>query len=241
MNSRKPQAVYWIKESLFGVWFLGTQTWIRSVLRRALNDLVELIPHKKERYSIILDVGYGHGHSLWMLDGCFKPDTIIGLDVDPRAKCRAKENIIKCNCTVKLMESDAASIDLPEESVDLIFCHQTFHHLINQHDAIKEFFRVLKPGGQLLFSESCRRYIHSFIIKLLFRHPMEVQKTDVEYINMIVGAGFDIEPKSISRPFLWWSLPDLGLLSHYGLRDKEIEGEREETMINLVAYKPMRL
>lgn len=67
---------------------------------------------------------------------------------------------------------------------------------------------------------------------------MSVQKTDSEYIDMINEAGFTVKPESISRPFLWWSLPDLGLLSYFGLKAKEIEGQREETMINLVAYKP---
>lgn len=239
MSSNESKVGPWVKESLFGIWFLGTHTWVRSVLTRAINDLLKLIPHKKERYPIILDIGFGHGHSLWMLDERFKPDTIIGLDVDPKAKDRAKENINKCKCVVELKESDAASIDLPDASVDMVFCHQSFHHLINQDEAIIEFFRVLKPGGVLLFSESCRRYINSFSIRLLFRHPMDVQKTDIEYINMIAGAGFTVEPESISRPFLWWSQPDLGLLSFFGLKDKEIEGEREETMVNLVAYKQL--
>jgi len=228
----------WVKESLFGIWFLGTYTWVRSVLRRAINDLVRLIPNKKDNYATILDIGFGHGHSLWMLEEYFNPDKIIGLDVDPNAKNRSQENISKCKCVVELMQSDAAFINLPDASVDMIFCHQSFHHLINQDRAIIEFYRVLKPGGVFLFAESCRRYIHSFTIKLLFRHPMSVQKTDVEYIELITGAGFTVNPECISRPFLWWSLPDLGLLSYFGLKAKEIEGEREETMINLVAVKP---
>ena len=67
---------------------------------------------------------------------------------------------------------------------------------------------------------------------------MSVQKTDLEYIGLITDTGFVVPQESISRPFLWWSLPDLGLLSYFGLKAKEIEGQREETMINLVAYKP---
>ena len=66
--------------------FLGTHTWVRSVLKIAINDLVKLIPHKKERYPVILDIGFGHGHSLWLLDEYFGPETIIGLEVDPKAK-----------------------------------------------------------------------------------------------------------------------------------------------------------
>ena len=228
----------WVKESLFGIWFLGTYTWVRSVLRRAINDLVPLIPEQKENYPTILDIGFGHGHSLWLLEEFFKPNTIIALDIDPNAKIRAKENIKKCHCAVEILHSDAAYLDMPNNSVDMIFCHQSFHHLVNQDRAIQEFFRVLKPGGVFLFAESTRRYIHSFIIRFLFRHPMDVQKSDEEYINLITDTGFSIKPESVSRPFLWWSLPDLGLLSYFGLKAKEIEGEREETMVNLVAYKP---
>jgi len=238
-ESNKALSTPWVEESLFGIWFLGTYTWIRSVLRRALDDLVKLIPNRKESYSTILDIGFGHGNSLWLLEEYFKPNEIIGLDIDPKALKRAKINAEKCQSNVRLMLSDAAFIDLEDNSVDMIFCHQSFHHLVNQDKAINEFLRILKPGGLLLFAESCRRYIHSFMIRLLFRHPMHVQKTDDEYIELISHAGFVIEPESISRPFLWWSLPDLGLLSYFGLSKKEQEGEREETMVNLVAYKPI--
>lgn len=237
-NKQEAQMVFWVKESLFGIWFLGTYTWTQRVLRRAINDLIRLMPDKNKKYNTILDIGYGHGHSLWMLEEYFHPQKIIGLDIDPESKIRASENIKKCQCKIELLESDAATIDLADNSVDMIFCHQSFHHLIHQEKAIKEFYRVLKPGGDLLFAESCRRYIHSFIIKLLFRHPMKVQKTDIEYINLIKSAGFTVKPESISRPFLWWSLSDLGLLSYLGLKKKEIEGQREETLVNLIASKP---
>jgi ubiquinone/menaquinone biosynthesis C-methylase UbiE len=118
----------------------------------------------------------------------------------------------------------------------MLFCHQSFHHLVEQDQAIKEFFRVLKPGGVLLFAESCRRYIHSFLIRLLFRHPMDVQKSDLEYIELVRAAGFDLEEQNISRPFLWWSREDLGILELLHL--SENREDREETMVNLVAFKP---
>jgi len=238
MDNDKKLTRPWVKESLFGVWFLGTQTWVRSVITRALNDLTRLMSGRKDTYSTILDIGFGHGHSLWLLEKYFKPNKIIGLDVDPKAEGRAKDNIDKCKCIVELQQSDAATIALPDASVDMVFCHQSFHHLINQDQAIEEFFRVLKPGGVLLFAESCRRYIHTYMIRIFFRHPMDVQKTDLEYIDLITQTGFTVKPEHVSRPFLWWSQPDLGLLSHFGLKAKEIEGQREETMVNLVAYKP---
>lgn len=225
----------WVKESSFGIWFLGTETWETHVLTRALDDLERLMQAPARSYGTILDIGYGHGQSVRMLDERFHPRRIIGLDIDPDARLKSATNIHQCHCYVDLIQANANAIALQDATVDMIFCHQTFHHLVDQNNAIKEFNRVLKPGGVLLFAESCRKYIHSFIIRLLFRHPMDVQKTDQEYIELIKSAGFIVDEKSISRPYLWWSRLDLGILEKFA--HKKPSENREETMVNLVAYR----
>jgi len=94
---------------------------------------------------------------------------------------------------------------------------------------------VLKPGGLLLFAESTRKYIHSWIIRLLFRHPMDVQRSAEEYLSMIRSVGFSLAPGEISYPYLWWSRGDLGLLERwFGITPPRL---REETLVNLVAIR----
>jgi ubiquinone/menaquinone biosynthesis C-methylase UbiE len=117
----------------------------------------------------------------------------------------------------------------------MVFCHQTFHHLVDQHKVLGEFHRVLKLGGVLLFAESTRRFIHSWIIRVLFRHPMDVQRSAPEYLAMIGNAGFEINPRSVSYPYLWWSRADLAIMERvFGLAPPD---NREETLINLVAVR----
>jgi ubiquinone/menaquinone biosynthesis C-methylase UbiE len=139
--------------------------------------------------------------------------------------------------TTEIAAALFSNIQLEDNSIDLLFCHQTFHHLIDQERAIREFYRLLKPGGILLFAESTRRYIHSWIIRLLFRHPMDVQKTAPEYLQLVRDAGFNVPDTAISYPFLWWSREDLGMMETI-LRIAPPK-DREETLINLIATKPL--
>ena len=227
----------WVRESKFGDWFLNTDTWLVHVLKRALDDLQTLIPQgKPQEFATILDIGSGFGHSLIELDERFSPSKIISLDVDPDVVTKAANCAKQCEAEIEFLINNAAEIDLPDNSVDMIFCHQTFHHIVDQDSAIQEFYRVLKPGGCLLFAESCKRYIHSLVIKTLFRHPMHVQKTDMEYLHLLKETGFEFTESQVSRPFLWWSREDLGIWETLTGKVEDPK-TREETLINAVVYK----
>ena len=241
-NLRKGAALNehaFVPETRFGIWFLGSETWLKHVLEVAIADLVRLIGSKNQKAcGTLVDVGCGQGKSFALLKQRFSPNGLIGIDADLEIIEVARSQARQDGVEVEMMCGSGAAIALPDNSVDILFCHQTFHHLVEQEKAIAEFYRVLKPGGMLLFAESTRAYIHSWIIRLLFRHPMEVQKTADEYLALICRAGFTVDAERISYPYLWWSRSDLGLLSRLGLRKTPPVGKREETLLNLVAFKP---
>jgi SAM-dependent methyltransferase len=223
-----------VPETRIGFWFLGTETWTRSVIRVALTDLRRLIPERRSSYPVVLDVGCGQGKSFRPLIEHFAPQRLIGVDAEEKCLERAGEEALKEAIPIDLRRRDLAALDLPDASVDLVFCHQTFHHLVRQEEALAEFHRVLKPGGVLLFAESTRAYIHSWIIRLLFRHPMHLQRSADEYMAMIRAQGFAFGPQNVSLPYLWWSRPDLGAMEWFGFG---VPAQREETLINLAAVK----
>jgi ubiquinone/menaquinone biosynthesis C-methylase UbiE len=238
MPHAKPFPAY-IPETAFGDWFLQTPTWDVHVLEVALRDLDPLIPARRESYPVVIDVGCGWGRSLKKLNERFRPERLVGFDIAPKMVEAAAREVAGLRTAsgvpAEVVQASSAALPLPDASVDLLFCHQTFHHLVDQDAAIAEFHRVLKPGGVLLFAESTRRYIHSWIIRLLFRHPMEVQKTAPEYLALVRAAGFVVPESQLSYPFLWWSREDLGLVERV-LRIKP-PAAREETLINLVATR----
>ncbi len=225
-----------VPETAFGKWFLQTNTWTVHVLDRAMKDLDRLIPHRQSSYQVVADVGCGWGRSLKKLNELYSPERLIGIDIDPEMLEISAKEASDAGVKAEFIHCSSSSLTLPDNSVDVLFCHQTFHHLIYQERAIAEFLRVLKPGGILLFAESTRRYIHSWIIKLLFRHPMKVQKTAPEYLKLVRDAGFQVAEESISYPYLWWSREDLGIGEKYF--GAVPPANREETLINLVAVKP---
>ena len=230
----------YVEETRFGLWFLRSHTWQHHVLRVAINDLRSLFSSDLPANPVLLDAGCGQGKSFQHLRQVFAPQRLIGLDADPHSLELSAQEAARQGMHVELIGSDCATLEVPDASVDLLFCHQTFHHLVEQDKALAEFYRVLKPGGYLLFAESTEAYIDTWVIRWLFRHPMHVQKSAAQYLDMIRRQGFEFSPQNVSYPYLWWSRStDFGLLERFGLRRPKPFGQREETLVNVVARKPL--
>lgn len=164
----------------------------------------------------------------------------LRVDADPLSLKLSGEKAARRHLAVELIGSDCAALKLADASVDMVFCHQTFHHLVEQEKALAEFHRVLKPGGYLLFAESTEAYIDTWVIRWFFRHPMHVQKSAAQYLDMLRAEGFQFAVQNVSYPYLWWSrATDFGLLERLKLVKPKPFGEREETLINVVARKPL--
>lgn len=234
-NWRGRSGQFYVPESRFGTWFIHTSAWSRYVLESALGDLENLISDRRTSYPVIADIGCGWGLALRMLSDRFRPEHLIAIDIDGRMVAAAREEARRQSLKVEFQCTAGSQLRLPDRSVDMVFCHQTFHHMVDQEDALGEFHRVLKPGGVLLFAESTREFIHSWLIRLLFRHPMSVQRSAAEYLIMVRRAGFAVGPQAISYPYSWWSRPDLGVMDRwFGVPPRN---GHVETLINLAAVR----
>jgi ubiquinone/menaquinone biosynthesis C-methylase UbiE len=243
VSSSEISSVAFVPETAFGLWFLRTATWEHHVLRVAINDLKRLVDTALPEAAVIVDVGCGQGQSFRLLGEAFRPGRIIGVDFHEPSLVEAQTAARDCSrgdgwaSEIELLHGDCAQLPLPNASADIVFCHQTFHHLVDQGRSLDEFRRVLKPGGVLLFAESTDAYIKSWVIRLLFRHPMHVQKSADAYLDMIRNTGFAFGPQNVSMPYLWWSrAADFGLLERLGLH-RPLPGKRRETLVNVAAMK----
>lgn len=240
MSPSETSRVPFVPETAFGIWFLRTHTWEHHVLRVAIDDLVRLIDTPLPHAPVIVDAGCGQGISFRLLADAFKPRRLIGVDFHAPSLALAARAADACRAQIAdidLLHGDCAKLPLPDASADIVFCHQTFHHLVEQDRALAEFRRVLKPGGLLLFAESTDAYIKSWVIRLLFRHPMQVQKSADGYLDMIRRGGFSFGQHNVSLPYLWWSrAKDFGLFERIGLSRPQ-PGKRRETLVNVAAVR----
>ncbi len=228
----------WVRETRLGRWFIGTKIWERYVVAVSMQQFVRLLAGRGRTAHRVLDAGSGPGASLPLIDEHFKPAEIVALDVDPFEVERSRVQSRRCGCRVDVHRGDVAHLEFPNESFDLVVCHQTLHHVVEQEAVLREFHRVLAPGGALLIAESCRSFILSGPVRALFRHPNEVQKTAGEYQQLIRAAGFTFTADDVetTRPF--WSLIDWGLLERLGWQSGR---DAEPTQVTVVAFKPAEL
>ena len=180
-------------------------------------------------------MGCGAGLAFPLLEERFRPVVISGLDIDAPLVERARVAAGRCSCRVEARVGDATKLELPDASLDMVFCHQTLHHLSDQEGALHEFRRVLKPGCVLLLAESCRRFTQSLPVRLLFRHPMEMQNSAAKYLELLRSAGFVFEPSNVATPYPFWSRPDFGLGELLG---RPVRTPREPTLLHVAAFRP---
>ena len=188
----------WVRESKFGDWFLNTDTWLVHVLRRALDDLGTLIPEDKPKtFHTILDIGSGFGHSLIELDKRFSPNTIIGLDVDSDVVNKASSNSKKCHANVEFLINNAAEIELPDNSVDMIFCHQTFHHIVDQEACEWAFLSAIKALQERAQKDGMNAVVN---ITSNYKHQSFASKTEFECGAGNIMAGVALKADIVKLP-----------------------------------------
>ena len=237
--TRFTRARDFVPESRFGLWFLGTRTWEYEVVRDALDRLAPLIRRPRTRYPVVLDAGCGQGMAFSLLQERLQPRRLIGLDRDAGVLARARRLATTRGLRVELLKGDCSVLPLQDECVHLVFCHQTFHHLVHQERSLREFHRVLKPGAVLLFAESTIEYIDTWVIRLLFRHAAASQRSAAEFLAMLRYAGFAFDERNLQFPYLWWSRTSFrGLLEFLHLRPTPPRGARRETLVYAALTKP---
>ena len=101
--------------------------------------------------SIILEVGSGPGFYTKVLLDNFVNSEVISLDNDD-ALLNFAHNMLNKNYgnRVSFIQDDIMKCTMPDNYFDIIIVRFVFQHLSDPIAALKEIYRILKPGGKVI-------------------------------------------------------------------------------------------
>jgi len=107
----------------------------------------------------LADIGCGRCHWSRLLYPYLRtPARLVGIDREPQWVVEAAEQFRRAfpqhpAGLITFAEGDATRIPLPDNSFDVVTCQTVLMHLERPMDALKEMYRILRPGGLLLCVE----------------------------------------------------------------------------------------
>ena len=155
-------------------WYVGMRAIVDSLLSRSLPD----------RELMVLDAGCGTGANLIHLGA---HGQVVGLDM-------AEEALSFCRLrgSNKLTRGSIQTLPFRQDCFDLVVSFDVLYHLAVTDDmiALREFWRVLRPGGLLLLRLPAFHWLRSAHDQVIHtRH----RYTTKEVQERLITAGFAIE------------------------------------------------
>ena len=188
---------------------------------KGTNFLIKNSNFNKE--TQILEVACNQGTSAINLLQKYQDITMTACDLDPNALEKAINNTNKLglNNRVKFLVADATKLPFDDNSFDIVINEAmlTMLPITKKRQAIKEYFRVLKPGGLLLthdvYLKTNNETLQTEIIKeltnqlLVHVQPLTKENWEKTFIN----EGFNIHKNIVGKMSL---LNPVGLIRDEG-------------------------
>jgi ubiquinone/menaquinone biosynthesis C-methylase UbiE len=144
-----------------------------------------------------LEIGCGRGVGAELIFDRFGAERVDAFDLDPRMVELARRRLAGRNA--RLFVGDVTRIDAADATYDAAFDFAIIHHVPVWRNALREVFRVLKPGARFYAEEVLERFIHNRFWRRLLDHPMENRFDRAGFAQGLEETGFVVED---SREFL---------------------------------------
>ncbi|MDL4842954.1 class I SAM-dependent methyltransferase [Aquibacillus rhizosphaerae] len=146
----------------------------------------------------VLEIGAGTGVNFSLYNKC---EEVIAIEPNPYMIEKAKSRINLNGVPIKVMDSSAEKIPLPDDHFDTIVSMLVLCSVDNMDIALKELRRVLKPGGNLLVLEHVKmeKTIYARLQQILtpvWKRIADGCHLDRETESMIRKSGFRIVSKN---------------------------------------------
>lgn len=99
----------------------------------------------------VLEIGCGRGELAQWCVAAARPALFVAADFSMTAVRIARQRL-NGDAAVRFVQADAQSIALPSGSIDTVISCETIEHVPQPQAAVREFARVLRPGGRLFLT-----------------------------------------------------------------------------------------
>jgi ubiquinone/menaquinone biosynthesis C-methylase UbiE len=149
--------------------------------------------------GVVLDIGAGNGIASYAFAKLGAKNVYALEPDDSEVVGRGAIARLAIDLPITILDGFGEKIELPDESVDLVYARQMLHHAHDLNALLRECSRVLKKGGVFI---ACREHVvegEAELQQFLRQHPVH-QLTGGEhayelhsYLEAIKGAGLRID------------------------------------------------
>ncbi|MFI4989528.1 MAG: class I SAM-dependent methyltransferase [Solirubrobacterales bacterium] len=125
---------------------------------QVLVKVDKAIGHRPDGWRRSLEIGAGTGYFTLNLLRAGMISEATCSDISPGMLAALRANAERLGLDVHTEQVDAERLPFADESFDLVLGHAVLHHIPDLERAFAEFWRVLAPGGTVLFAGEPSRY-----------------------------------------------------------------------------------
>jgi ubiquinone/menaquinone biosynthesis C-methylase UbiE len=136
-----------------------------------------------------LDVGCGVGlYTQWLAEAIGPHGQVLGIDPSAERLATARHLIGQNLPTTRLefRQGDGTALAAADESFDWVWCGDVLHHIDQPVVALKEFRRVLRPGGRIIIKES--QVVQALFLPGHLELEKQLQRAEIHYSRHEAGA-----------------------------------------------------
>jgi SAM-dependent methyltransferase len=111
-----------------------------------------------EPFGDALEIGSGTGYFSLNLVQMGAIDRLVATDISPGMLSTLSATADRLGIAVETRVTEAEVLPFEDETFDLVFGHAVLHHIPDLDQALREFRRVLRPGGAVAFCGEPSRY-----------------------------------------------------------------------------------
>ena len=170
-------------EGLIARWYAGITSKSMEPIKKEAEAIAKQVPSGGD----VLEVAPGPGFLAIEL-ARHHSYQIVGLDISKSFVRIARENADKAGVQVTFEEGNASAMPFAANSFDFIYCRAAFKNFSEPVEALREMYRVLKPGGKAVILDLRRDaspdaineavkemglgWLNSWITKWTFKHVL---------------------------------------------------------------------